>query len=249
MKMGDPRSAWIRDLAAASPKAATPEQREMFANAVLEQLSEAYARGERAQTAWKSIQRIHEAAREIRDALRSFATAIAADSIHAARVGVTVDEFDDVTQPVLSYILKVHSIEDGYDWRDRWHLTRRPGRKSRIAIEIAEMIAYEYDRCFGRPAGRSKQADKNTPFFRVCKVVERILDSTGQNGISLGHDARSEGIDRACTAILKEMSGAPPDSIFVAGNVRALRIRQRSAQGVSGSQSSALRKWGDLLAP
>jgi hypothetical protein len=246
--MLDPHSRWIRELGAASPKAATPEQREKFADAVVQQLGEAYARGERAQTAWKSIQRFRDADREIRNALKSFASAIADDSIHAAKVGLTLDEFEEVAHPLLRVTLKANSIEEGYDWRDRWHLTRRSGRKNRIAIEIAEMMAYEYDRCFGTIAARSKQADKNTPFFRLCKVIERALDETGRSRISLGYEARCEGIDRACTAILKEIYGGPPDSIFVAGNVRALLIRMRSTQAGPGSLSPVLRKWGDLPA-
>lgn len=247
--MGESHSRWIRELSAASPKRATHEQRARFAAAVLEQLSEAYTRGERAQSAWKRIQCFHNAAREIRSAVQSFATAISSDSIHAARIGLTLDEFDDVTQPVLRFIIKVHSIEDGFDSRDRPYLTLRSGRKTRIAIEVAEMIAYEYDRCFGKIAGRSKQAAKNTPFLNLCKVVERILDERGVTGISLGQETRREGIDRACTAILQEMSGAPPGSILVADNVRALLLHRRRMQGGPKVQSSALRRWGDLPPP
>jgi hypothetical protein len=89
------------------------------------------------------------------------------------------------------------------------------------------MIAREYDLYFEKPAGRSKQADKNNPFFRICKAAEKILRADGYKDLSIGDYARSEGIDRACIALLKEIMGVAPDAIFIANNPRKLLLEKR----------------------
>lgn len=228
---------WVPELGAAGPKAAPPEARDLFAVAVISKLGDAFERGQRAQKAYQIRHDFKASIMNAQLALGRLGDKIILDPISASKEGLTSEGFEAVFRPLVEYLVSDLDGCEEETWEQRSFLKPGPGRNNLKAIEIADMIAREYDRHFGNPPGRSKQGYKepdlapNNPFFRICKVVELILVDGGYGKVSIGDDARREGIDRACTAILKEMLGMGPSDICVWGDPRTRLLAKRNGEG------------------
>jgi hypothetical protein len=223
------RAQSIRLLADAGPTAAAIDRRKAFAVAVLSQLEGAYIRGKRAENAFHIRKEFHQAIFEVLKALDKLCQEIMVEPDAAVRSGLTPENFARFADPLKEFLHRAWRQFDRSKvrWEEQPFAGPRRGRKARTAIEVATMIAREYDRYFDRPAGRSKQSDKNNPFFRVCKAAEEILRADGHKDLSIGDYARNEGIDRACTALLKEVLGIGQDAMFMADNPRRLLLEKR----------------------
>jgi hypothetical protein len=207
-------TAWVEALAAAGPKEASREKREDFANAVISRLPGAYERGRFAENAFEIRKRFAAASESLRLSLMSFHDMVATDPVAAAHLGFNLGELGTVAGPLYTYLEQVARCGADQEYNDAYSFRKPPGRKIRIAIEIAEMVALAYYQHFGKMPGKSKQATVNTPFFQVCRVVRRILRACGHTGFSIGDEARNSGIERAkvmveCLAIIR---GTQPDT-------------------------------------
>lgn len=225
------RAYWKRELAAAGPRAASISQRETFAEAIISLLGTARADGARSENAYTTTRSFLSAEWAVRTALFILRDRIADDHVGARRMGMQLADLDIFSGPLLRYLDRVAESRENRPRRDGEDSPPRRGRKNRAAIEIATMLAGEYDRHFGRPPGRGKQSDANNPFYRVCKIVEKVLSAAGYNNISIGDDSRREGINRACTAAVKDMLGMGELDVYVAADPRAALLDKRKERG------------------
>jgi hypothetical protein len=230
------RAKWVDEIAKVGKRIGTEDEWRAFANDVLSQLAGAYTRGWRAQNAY--IQRVDllRPLARVRKAIVQLRDVVDHDPVLCQRFGLTPDGYRLACDSFLLYIDR--AVVNINPWRRSD--SPRPGRQSRIAIEITEMLAIEYYRHFKKMPGVSKEK-KKSPFTHVCSVVERILESTRHPNVWLGYEARWAGIDRAALTVLRELHNlGPDDGLTVSDPRKYLEYEKNLQAGKSARRPSGV---------
>jgi hypothetical protein len=230
------RAKWVDEIATVGKRIGSEDEWRGYANDVVSQLAGAYTRGWRAQNAYiqrvdlrKPLSRVQKAIVQLRDVVDH-------DPVFCQRFGLTPDGYRLACDAFLLYIDRAAVNLNPWTRTD----SPRPGRQSRIAIEITEMLAIEYYRHFKKMPGVSKEK-KKSPFTHVCSIVERILESTGHPNVWLGYEARSAGIDRAALRVLRGLHDlGPEDGLTVSDPRKYLEYEKNLQAGKPASHPSGV---------
>jgi hypothetical protein len=233
---------WVNDIAKVGKRIGSQEQWHAFASTVVSQLPRAYTDGWRAQNTSAQRRELLKPLQQLAQAIAHAEDAIDHDPIFCRRFGLTPETYQLASESFLGYITRI--IVDLHP--SRRSDNPRPGRQSRTAIEITGMLALEYYRHFGKLPGRSRDSKKKTPFTHVCAIVERILESMGHAEVSLGYEARREGIEHAALMALRDLYQlGPEEQLFVSDPRQALKReeeRRRTSTSVENEKESLRRR-------
>lgn len=171
----------------------TPEQQRAFAEQVIDGLRLAYEMGKQAQDSFAIAERLYRELWAALYAIGLLETRLIIDRAAADALGLT-DKLMPLCIPMLEGITE--GIRAAVKMAEESEQPHR-GRKKRLAVEVADMIAQAYQRHLQKDPARSRRGStgKALPFQRACNVVKQILSEEGRP-ISLGHTARLEGIKR-----------------------------------------------------
>lgn len=186
------RSDWIKELSAQCPKRAAVEVRAAFAETVLSRLASTAPHAVRVQGEREINERVGTAVSSTREGIQSLRIRIERDPVGASGLGLRGIDLEEAAAPLEALLDRV---QEELKRRDKSLPTRTRGRQIDGAVEIAAMIAREYQSHFKKLPGSSKQEASNNPFAAICRVVERILKDAGYR-VTIGYDVRAKVLGR-----------------------------------------------------
>lgn len=178
------RRRWAKELVRASPKSASIESKNAFAESVLSRVGTAIPQAWRARHNLALRKPLRDKLESLRVTLNEIRAAVKRDQPGAHAVGLTTYALDKTSKPLKLY---AKPILDRLSYELAPLERERRGKNNQAEIVYARMIAKEYRTHFGKAPGLSK--DVNNPFGKLCGVVSLLVTELG-HPLQIGAGAR-----------------------------------------------------------